>query len=147
MSQRKTPKLPLTAWEKEQLKAHKIKTSELRLIPFQDLGHVLGGSENRARELIASAEFQSIPSIGPKFAEDIIGLGYYSLAELREQSGASLFEQLEKQHGITIDPCVEDQFWLVVDYANHPDSGKQWWDFTEERKRYREQYGYPYVRL
>lgn len=28
-------------------------------------------------------------------------------------------------------------------YANNPDSKKQWWDFTSERKVFRNQFGYP----
>ena len=40
-------------------------------------------------------------------------------------------------------PCVEDQFRLVVNFANTNDTKKTWWDFTEERKKFRTENGYP----
>nr|WP_198041798.1 helix-hairpin-helix domain-containing protein [Paenibacillus larvae] len=48
-----------------------------------------------------------------------------------------------KKTGLPSRFCVEDQFRLVVYYANNPESNKKWWDFTEERKHYRETNGYP----
>ena len=48
-----------------------------------------------------------------------------------------------KNKGFGPDPCVEDQFWLVVHYTHHRGSNKNWWDFSVGRKAYREQYGYP----
>jgi hypothetical protein len=38
---------------------------------------------------------------------------------------------------------VEDQFWLVVDYARQGNANKNWWDFTAARKAYRAKNGYP----
>ncbi len=38
---------------------------------------------------------------------------------------------------------MEDQCRLVVHYASHRDDSKKWWDFTEERKNYRAENGYP----
>jgi hypothetical protein len=49
----------------------------------------------------------------------------------------------ERKKGFTVDPCVEDQFRLVVYYANTHDAKKTWWDFTEERKKFRLENGYP----
>lgn len=48
--------------------------------------------------------------------------------------------------GVWVDPCVEDQFRLVVHYANHPNSKHNWWNFTPERKAFREKNGYPSTR-
>ncbi|UOK56513.1 helix-hairpin-helix domain-containing protein [Bacillus sp. OVS6] len=42
-----------------------------------------------------------------------------------------------------MDPCVEDVMRCVVYHANHPGSDKNWWEFTEDRKKYREIFGYP----
>lgn len=93
------------------------------------------------------AEFQSVPSIGIKFAHDLISLGYYSLDELKNKDVAKLIEDLEVSTGTWMDPCVEDQYRLVVDYANNRDNCKKWWDYTEERKKYRIENGYPANRL
>src|SRR5205085_6177637 len=86
---------------------------------------------------------QAVPSIGPRFAHDLVSLGYYSLKDLKKKNPAKLYHQLEKSIGAWIDPCVEDQFRLIVYYANHRQANKNWWDFTQERKRYRENNGYP----
>ncbi len=57
--------------------------------------------------------------------------------------GADLLNAYEKKLGRRVDPCVEDQFRLVVHHANNRGCKKQWWDFTAERKVYRAKNGYP----
>lgn len=94
-------------------------------------------------ELHALSEFQSLPSIGVRFAHDLISMGFYSLDELKKKDPVKLIHTLEKQVGAWADPCLEDQFRLVVHYAKNRNSKKNWWDFTPERKAYRQQYGYP----
>ncbi|HEY3390381.1 MAG TPA: helix-hairpin-helix domain-containing protein [Prolixibacteraceae bacterium] len=136
-------KLDLTTAEQKGLRANKIKYSEIADYMIDDLCLLLDISETRAKEIRAMAEFQSVPSIGIKFAQDLISLGYYSLDELKDKDGATLTEDLEHSVGAWIDPCVEDQCRLVVHYANYRDNSKKWWDFTEERKRYRAENGYP----
>ncbi len=136
-------KLGLTPAEQKRLRANKIKYSEISEYLVDDLIALLDIPEARATEIRALAEFQSVPSIGIKFAQDLISLGYYSLDELKDKDGAKLTDDLELSAGAWIDPCVEDQFRLVVDYANNRDDRKKWWDFTEERKKYRNENGYP----
>ena len=38
---------------------------------------------------------------------------------------------------------MEDQFRLVIYFANTNDATKMWWDFTPARKNYRVENGYP----
>jgi hypothetical protein len=38
---------------------------------------------------------------------------------------------------------VEDSYRLLVHYIEHRDESKRWWNFTGERKTYREQFGFP----
>lgn len=97
----------------------------------------------RARELRGLAEFQSIPSIGPRFAEDLLFLGYASLAELRGAGGAELLDAYERAKGYRTDPCVEDQFRLVAYVAETGDRSRTWSEFTAERKGCRARTGYP----
>lgn len=104
---------------------------------------LLKATSKRVKEIIALAEFQTVPSIGIKFAEDLVFLGYYSLAELKNADGARLTDEYERKKGYRTDPCVEDQFRLVVSFANTNDTTKMWWDFTEERKKYRMENAYP----
>ena len=136
-------KLGLTPEETKRLRANKIKQSDISEYLVDDLCAILNVPVMRAKEIYALAAFQSVPSIGIKFAQDLISLGYYSLDELKVKDGAKLIENLELLTGTWIDPCVEDQCRLVVDYANNRDNSKNWWDYTEERKKYRLENGYP----
>lgn len=135
-------KLGLLPYELKKMRANKIRFCDIPNHSIDDLSVLLHISETRAREIFALAEFQSIPSIGIKFAQDLISMGYYSLDELKDKDGAKLIEDLEFLKGMWIDPCVEDQCRLVVHYANNRDNQKRWWDFTEERKKYRTEFGY-----
>ena len=138
--------LVINAGERKKLRAANIRVKEIHLHTLTRLQSVLEVPKIRAMELFALSEFQSLPSIGVRFAHDLISLGYYSLKQLKGKNGAKLTDQFEVQTGAWIDPCVEDQFRLVVHYADHPESHKNWWDFTTERKSFRETNGYPRTR-
>jgi hypothetical protein len=139
-------KLPLTDLEKARLKQNKVKIGEIHDYAVDELEVLLNTSPERARELYALAEFQMVPSVGIKFAEDLVFMGYHSLNDLKGKDGATLTDEFERKKGHWTDPCVEDQFRLVVNYANTNDHTKTWWDFTEERKKYRLKNGYPATR-
>lgn len=146
MKKKTTIKLTLTDAEKQKLRAARVKIAEILNFAADELMVLLNVPFDRAKEIHALAEFQTIPSIGIRFAEDLVFLGRYSISELRETSGAALLDEYELKKGYWIDPCVEDQFRLVVYYANTQDATRNWWDFTEERKRYRQENGYPATR-
>lgn len=129
----------LTEGERKLLRQKKIKQALLADIPADELQEILNISQQRARELHGFYTFIRIPSIGKEFAIDLLSSGYTSLDELRDQTGPSLVAQLEKATGVRHDPCVEDQCRLVVHYAIHGNTGRQWWHFTDERKAYRAQ--------
>ncbi|HEX6922800.1 MAG TPA: helix-hairpin-helix domain-containing protein [Bacillales bacterium] len=139
-------KLPLTDGERKNLRRYKLKIAEIPEVPPEKLASILNGSLKRAKTLIALAEFQSVPSIGPKMAESLLDLGYFSLNELKGQDGGELADKLEILYGFWVDPCVEDVLRLAVHYAENRNSEKQWWDFTESRKTYRAKFGYPKTR-
>jgi len=138
-----TLKLSLTPTEKKNLRKNKSKIANIPTYSIAELGAILEVSPERAKEIHALAVFQQIPSIGIKFAEDLVFLGYYSLKALENKDGAKLVEAYEHKKGYWIDSCVEDQFRLVVHYAKTKDASKNWWDFTAERKQYRLAHGYP----
>ncbi len=135
--------LEISPEEMKKLRALKIKKSELHHHSADELQQWLFVSKQRAKELYALSEFQSVPSVGIRFASDLIGMGYYSMNELKKKDGAKLTDQYEQQQGVWVDSCVEDQFRLVVHYANHADSKLNWWNFTPERKAFRAEKGYP----
>jgi len=138
-----SPKLPLTAEERKSLRAFRIKLKDLACMEAKQIADVLSASAERANYLRALAQFQSIPSIGPKMAEAMVALGYLSLEEVRGEDGADLLNRYEQLVGYQVDPCVEDCFRCIVHHAGNPQSRKSWFDFTEERKSYRSRYGYP----
>src|SRR5215210_2068874 len=138
-----TNRLDILISEKRKLRANKVKLSEIHHHSVENLRAILGISKIRAMKLKALSEFQTIPSIGIRFALDLISLGYYSIQELKGKNPARLVDRLERQLGAWIDPCVEDQMRLCIHYAEHFDNRVNWWDFTKERKAFRQQYGYP----
>lgn len=142
----KAYKLELTATEKEQLRKSKIRIDQIADYATDELCMLMHISDQRAKEIHAIIAFQKYQSIGPKFAKDLVQMGYYSIDQLKEKNGAELLDEYERFINAWTDPCVEDQFRLVVYYANHPNDKKQWWDFTEDRKAFRAQYGYPATR-
>lgn len=142
----KTITLTLTESEKAILRKHRIRKADITNYAADELEVLLQTTFERAREIRALAEFQQAPSVGIRFAEDLVFMGYYSLDELKNKNGTQLTDEFEIKKGYWIDPCVEDQFRLAVHYANTRDRSKNWWDFTAERKEFRLKNCYPSVR-
>lgn len=138
-----SPRLPLTHEERARLRRHRIKLWDIAELGAGTLAAALDVSDDRAAMLWASAQFQSIPTVGPAAAQWPLDLGYRSLEALREESGPALLDRMEVLYGHWMDPCVEDVLWCVVHHANHPGSDKVWYHFTDERKSYRMAEGYP----
>ena len=139
----KTIKLNLSLSEKLSLKKNGLNQSRLKQFAADELAVLLNSGLERAREVYALIAFQTIPSIGPKFAHDLISLGYYAIEDLVDKDAPALLNELERKQGFWTDPCVEDQFRLVVDFARHGNTNKNWWDFTAARKAFRAKNGYP----
>ena len=138
-----SPKLPLTAAERQRLRRIKLRLADIAAVDAADLAARTGWTRERARDLRALAEFQAIRSVGPRFAADLVAMGYYRLDELRDRDGAALLDAHERQRGYWTDPCVEDQFRLAVYVAQTGDYTREWPDFTAERKAFRAAHGYP----
>jgi hypothetical protein len=139
----KTIKLNLSQDEKVHLKKNGLNIGRLKGFAADEIAVLLNTRIQRAREIYASVAFQAIPSVGPKFAGDLISIGYYAIEDLVDKNPSVLLDELERKQGFWTDPCVEDQFWLAVDYARHGNTNKNWWDFTTARKAYRAKNGYP----
>ena len=82
-------------------------------------------------------ELQKIPNIGPACAKDLLLLGIYSSADLKDRDADGLYQELCAKTGARQDPCVWDTFAAAVHYAKTGEARK-WWDFTEERKATRQ---------
>jgi hypothetical protein len=132
-----------TVAEKQILKTQKVSLKQLQGYAPDEISSLLATSPQRTKELNALAEFQSIPSLGINFAEELISQGYYTLNQLKGRSAVELFDAFEKHSNTWADPCVEDSYRLLVHYIETGDDTKRWWDFTAERKTYRKQHGFP----
>jgi hypothetical protein len=137
----KTIDYRLTSAEKDVLKASKISIKSLRDYAPDEIAAVLGA--NWERGLKALAEFQRIPSLGVGFASELIAQGYYLLEDLKGKTGIELYDAYEKFCGTWADQCVEDSYRLLTHYIENRDDSKRWWNFTAERKAYREKFGFP----
>ena len=133
----------ITTVEKTQFRKIGIRLKDIGSYSVEELCDILDTSVTRAMEIHALIDFQTIPSIGIRFAHDLVSLGYYSLDQLKDKNGADLVNDFEQHVGYWIDPCVEDQCRLVVHFANNRDVTKRWWHFTAERKEFRSKHGYP----
>lgn len=138
-----SPKLPLTQEERIRLRGANLKIKDIVRTTPEELADVLGSTLERAHLLCALTSFQIVPSIGLRAAQWMVDLGYASLDEVKAETGSDLLNRLEERYGCRLDPCVEDALRCIVYHANNPNTEKRWFDFTEERKTYRAQYGYP----
>lgn len=143
MVKKSNPKLNLSLVERMKLRKAKIKISEILDLAPDELEVILDTTTDRVKAIRALAEFQTVPSVGIKFAEDLVFMGYFSLEQIKEKDGAKLLDEFEQKKCYWTDPCVEDQFRLIVDFAKNPSYTKNWWDYTEERKKFRLENGYP----
>ena len=139
----KSINLLLSAEEKAILRAQKTKIADLVNFAPDEIAMILNADTDRAKEINALIEFQSIPSLGINFATELIQQGYYSLKQLEGKDPIELFNAFERHVGAWADPCVEDSYRLLAHYIKHGDTGKSWWNFTAERKAYRAEYGFP----
>jgi hypothetical protein len=140
----KRPKLPLSQEEKQILRKNKIKLSDFHKLKIEEIKDLFGVSNERAKTLKSLSEFQQVPSISHELAFKLVNhLGYYNLEQIKTEIWTEVFHNLELKLGCWTDSCVEDQIICIIHYANFPESEKQWFDFTTERKLYRQQHGYP----
>ncbi|MEM0993133.1 MAG: hypothetical protein AAGI49_08855 [Bacteroidota bacterium] len=79
MKRSRNLQLDLSDSERKKLRKNKIKKSEIIQFAPDELEDILDISNARAKELHALAAFQQIPSIGKKFEEDLMFLGYFRL--------------------------------------------------------------------
>ena len=135
--------LPLTPDERARLRTARIRLADVPALPVDRLAAALEVPAARARDLRALAIFQTVPSLGPRFAADLLALGHHSLADLRGRSGAGLLDAHERHVGYRTDPCVEDQLRLAAYVAATGRHDRTWPAFTAERKASRGEHGYP----
>jgi hypothetical protein len=79
-------------------------------------------------------DFQTIPNVGPRTADDLWQLGVRSIAELKGADPQKMYDRLCKLRGVRIDPCQLYVFRSVVYYASrmtHKPELLKWWAWKD----------------
>ena len=79
-------------------------------------------------------DLQTIPGVGPSISQDLRGLGYGSVAELRGQEPQEMYERLCLRQGQHVDRCVLYVFRCAVYFAetSEPDPEfLKWWNWKD----------------
>lgn len=83
-------------------------------------------------------EFQVIPGVGKRVAEDLWSLGFRSVRELRGNNPEKMYKNLCMLQGQHIDRCMLYVFRCAVYYASHTQHNPQmllWWNWTDDKMR------------
>ncbi|HEY3452119.1 MAG TPA: helix-hairpin-helix domain-containing protein [Myxococcales bacterium] len=132
---RRVPTLPLTAQERLLLRrAHLARVDLVRLDAAKLVQATQGGlPKPRAQELVASAQFQQLPNVGPSAAADLLRLGLRNLMDVRKANPDVLLAKLERLAGRQ-DPCVGDVLHSAVWHARNPKAPERpWWEWSRQR--------------
>ncbi|MEZ4524933.1 MAG: helix-hairpin-helix domain-containing protein [Desulfobacterales bacterium] len=79
-------------------------------------------------------EFQVIPGVGKKTAEDFWDMGYRSVEEFRDRNPQEMYQHLNRIRGIQTDPCMLYVFRCAVYYASqkkHDPELLKWWNWKD----------------
>jgi hypothetical protein len=126
----KRPVLSLSQLERRALRQAHLTTADLARQPAEEVAALTRIPFSRCTGLCASALFQTLSSVGPSIAADIVRLGYTSLDALAKANPAEMFAKFSRKVGRSVDPCVEDTFRCAVAQARNPalpKSAHNWW--------------------
>ncbi len=82
----------------------------------------------------ALKDLRRIPGVGPRMADDLLGLGVHSVAALRERDPQQLYDALSDQVGYPVDRCVLYVFRCACYFATteRPDPELlKWWNWKD----------------
>ncbi len=85
---------------------------------------------DRSRLLVLT----DLPNIGKASAADLELLGIHTPAALVDRCPFELYERLCAITGVRHDPCVIDVFMSVTRFMAG-EQARDWWAYTDERKR------------
>ncbi len=131
----RVPKLPLTPQEKLLLRRAHLARVDLVRLDANKLVQATKGAlpRPRAQELVACAQFQQLPNVGPSVAADLLRLGLRNLLDVKKADPDVLLARLERLAGRQ-DPCVADVLRSAVWHARNPKApGRPWWEWSRKR--------------
>lgn len=135
-----TIRVALSGGERRTLRRAGLELSDLARADPEQVCALTGGAIplSRADHIVASAALQSLGSVGPAIADDLIALGIRRIEDLVGRDPTQLWEDLNRRTGKRHDPCVEDVFRCAVAQAEDPqlpEERRQWWTWTPSRGR------------
>ncbi|MCL7971783.1 MAG: helix-hairpin-helix domain-containing protein [marine benthic group bacterium] len=80
------------------------------------------------------SDLRTIPGVGPSIEIDLRALGIDAVADLKDRDPDELYDELCRQRGERIDPCVKYVFRCAVYFARnevHDPALLQWWNWKE----------------
>ncbi|MGC4114122.1 MAG: helix-hairpin-helix domain-containing protein [Myxococcales bacterium] len=131
----RVPKLTLSPQERLLLRRAHLARVDLVRLDANKLVQATQGAlpKPRAQELVASAQFQQLPNVGPSVAADLLRLGLRNLMDVKKADPDALLARLEKLAGRQ-DPCVGDVLQSAVWHARNPKSPERpWWEWSRQR--------------
>lgn len=89
----------------------------------------------RSADPEAARELRRIPGVGVSVAEDLIGMGFRRVEELRGQDPQELYDRFCAQQGMHIDRCMLYTFRCAVYFAEQADPDPEllkWWSWKDD---------------
>lgn len=82
----------------------------------------------------ALKQFQQIPGVGPRIAQDFWDLGYRSASDLRGKDADALYLDLCRKRGMRVDKSVLYALRCAVYFASHdrPDPRRLKWTYWRD---------------
>jgi len=85
----------------------------------------------------AADDLQQIPGVGKSIAEDLRGLGYHCVADLRGEDPEEMYDRYSFEHSAPADRCLLYVFRCAVYYASTEDPDREllkWWNWKDREQ-------------
>ena len=82
------------------------------------------------------SDLRNVPGIGAKKEQELMALGYNSLASLKDADPEELYTKSCLLQNEQLDKCVLYAFRCAVAYAKDPEPNPneyRWWHFTDDK--------------
>ena len=79
-------------------------------------------------------ELRKIPGVGEKIEQDLIRLGYPTIASLKDANPEEMYARDCAMRGVTLDRCLLYVYRCAVYYAatqNHDPEKLKWWNWKD----------------
>ena len=84
----------------------------------------------------AIQEFQTIPGVGIKIAQDLFDLGYRKLSDLKEEDPDVMYDRLCKLQKVHVDRCMLYVFRCAVYFVSESEPDREllkWWNWSDSK--------------